>query len=155
MSYFCYFSISHVIGKRHFDVCWWLTLKWPRFYSRWCPRGFHGIPHKKTIFPPKFWNEICTIYVWIIKNHNSTKKFWKCCTVLKWRPNNRFLFCVISILAKIWKTTFPGEFFNEIWLKVGEHEYIYITEITFLKNYSILKWRPKQFLILRNNANLC
>ena len=28
---------------------------------------------------------------------------------------------------------------------VGEHEYIYITEITFLKNYSVLKWRPKQF----------
>ena len=28
---------------------------------------------------------------------------------------------VISILAKIWKTTFPKEFFNEIWLKVGEH----------------------------------
>ena len=73
------------------------------------------------------------------------KKIWKCCTVLKWRPNNRFLFCVISILAKIWKTTFPGEFFNEIWLKVGEHEYIYITEITFFKTYSILKWRPKQF----------
>ena len=24
------------------------------------------------------------------------------------------------------------------------HEYIYITEITFLKNYSVLKWRPKQ-----------
>ena len=34
----------------------------------------------------------------------------------------RFLFHTISILAKIWKTTFPKEFFNEIWLKVGEHE---------------------------------
>ena len=54
------------------------------------------------------------------------KKKWKCCTVSKWRPNNRFLFRVISILAKIWKTTFPKEFFNEIWLTVGEHEYIYI-----------------------------
>ena len=32
-----------------------------------------------------------------------------------------FLFRVISILAKIWKTTFPKEFFKEIWLKVGEH----------------------------------
>ena len=31
------------------------------------------------------------------------------------------------------KNTFPKEFFNEIWLKVGEHEYIYITEITFKK----------------------
>ena len=72
------------------------------------------------------------------------KKKWKCCTVSKWRPNNRFLFRIISILVKIWKTTFPKEFFNEIWLKVGEHEYIYIIEITFLKNYSVLKWRPKQ-----------
>ena len=33
--------------------------------------------------------------------------------------------------------------FNEILLKVGEHEKIYITEITFEKNYSVLKWRPK------------
>ena len=30
--------------------------------------------------------------------------------------------------------TFPKEFFNEIRLKIGEHEYIYITEIKFLKN---------------------
>ena len=38
------------------------------------------------------------------------------------------------------KTTFPKEFFfNEIWLYVGEHEYIYITEITFKENYSVLK----------------
>ena len=41
----------------------------------------------------------------------------KCSTVSKWRPNNRFLFRVISILAKIWKNktknkknTFPKEF---------------------------------------------
>ena len=55
------------------------------------------------------------------KKKKKEKKNWKCCTVSKWRPN----------LAKIWKTTFPKEFFNEIWLKVGGHEYIYITEITF------------------------
>ena len=30
------------------------------------------------------------------------------------------------------------EFFNEIWLKVGEHEFIYIFEIKFeKKNYSV------------------
>ena len=50
------------------------------------------------------------------------KKKKKSCTVSKWRPNNQFLFRGISILAKIWKATFPKEFFNEIWLKVGEHE---------------------------------
>ena len=30
-------------------------------------------------------------------------------------------------LKKIWKTTFPKEFFNEIWLKVWEHEQIHKT----------------------------
>ena len=29
------------------------------------------------------------------------------------------------------------EFFNEIWLKVGEHEYIYTHEIKFEKKYSV------------------
>ena len=53
------------------------------------------------------------------------------CTVSKWRPNNQFLFRDISILAKIWKTTFPEEFFNEIWLKLGDHKYINIAEIKF------------------------
>ena len=44
------------------------------------------------------------------------------------------------------KNTFQTECFNEIWLKVGEYEYIYITEITFLKKYSVLKCWPKHFL---------
>ena len=43
----------------------------------------------------------------------------------------------------------------KFFLKVGEHEYIYITEITFLKNYSVLKWRPEQFFDIAQNANLC
>ena len=32
-----------------------------------------GTPLRKTTFPPEFCNEICTIYVWNIKNHNSVK----------------------------------------------------------------------------------
>ena len=36
--------------------------------------GFHGTPPEKTTFPPEFCNEICTIYVRDIKNHNSEKK---------------------------------------------------------------------------------
>ena len=36
--------------------------------------GFMEPPLKKTTFPPEFCNEICTIYVWTIKNHNSEKK---------------------------------------------------------------------------------
>ena len=56
-----------------------------------------------------------------------------------------FYFASIQFWPKFWKTTFPKEFLNEIWVKVGEYEYIYITEITFFKNCSVLKWRPKQF----------
>ena len=38
----------------------------------------------------------------------------------------------ISILAKIWKTTFPKVFFfNEIWPKLGDYECINIAEIQF------------------------
>ena len=44
------------------------------------------------------------------------------------------------------KNTFPKEIFNEIWLKEEDHKYIYITEITFKKHYSVLKWWLKQFL---------
>ena len=102
------------------------------------PKG-GGVPRDQTVenhFPSRIfqWNlhHICMDYK---KSQfcKKKKKKWKCCTVSKWRPNNRFLFRVISILAKIWKTTFPKEIFNEIWLKVGEHEYIYITEITLKK----------------------
>ena len=143
-------SIPHVTIFCKF--CWQklpkqLTLKWPRyFYSRWCPRGggFHGTPLKKIIFPPEFCNEICTIYVRAIKITILQKKIWKCCTVSKWQPNNLFLFRVISILAKIWKTTFPRkESLNEILLKVGEYEYIYITEITLKKKLFRFKMAAK------------
>ena len=50
---------------------------------------------------------------------------------------NEFSFRKKSHVSKIWKTTFPKEFFNKIWLKIKEHEYIYIFEIKFEKNYSV------------------
>ena len=37
-------------------------------------------------------------------------------------------------VTKNWKTTFPKYFFNKIWLKVEEHENIYIFEIKLEKN---------------------
>ena len=42
-------------------------------------------------------------------------------------------FRIISILAKIWKTTLPKEFFNEIWVILGDYEYINIAEIKIVK----------------------
>ena len=89
------------------------------------------------------------------KKSQFRKNIWKCCTVSKWWPNNQFLFRVISILAKIWKNTFPKEFFHEIWLKVGEHQYIYITETTFKKIIPFENGGQNIFLILCNNVNLC
>ena len=56
------------------------------------------------------------------------KKNYNVFAISKWQPNNWFSFCVISISAKIWKTTFPKEFFDEIWLKLGNQEYINIAK---------------------------
>ena len=79
-------------------------------------------PLRKPLSHRNFAMKFATIFVRAIKNHNSVKKILKCCTVSKWRPNNRFLFRVILILAKFWKTTFPKEFFNEIWLREGKYQ---------------------------------
>ena len=39
-----------------------------------------------------------------------------------------FYFASFRFWPKFEKNTFPKGIFNEIWLKVGEHEYINITE---------------------------
>ena len=48
--------------------------------------------------------------------------------------------------AKNWKTAFPKEFFNKIWLIIEEHKYIYIAEIKFEKSYSVTILGAKQIL---------
>ena len=58
-----------------------------------------------------------------------------------------------SHMTKIWKTTFPKEFFNKIWLKVEEHEYIYIFEKN--KIFCLKMAAKTSFVILCNNAHLC
>ena len=42
-----------------------------------------------------------------------------------------FHFAAFQFRPKFEKQTFPKEFFNEIWLKLGDHEYINIAEIKF------------------------
>ena len=109
--------------------------------------GFHGTPPEKTTFPPEFVNYLYTICIYTNHNHIS---------VSKWRSNNRFSFRVILISVKIWKTVFPTEFFNEIWLKLGDYGYINIAEIKIgiilfrgdFKGKSIFSRPPK-------NDNLC
>ena len=62
-----------------------------------------------------------------------------------WRPKNEFSFRENNHVTKIWKTPFPTEFFNEIMLKVGEHEYTYIFEIKFEKKKICLKLAMNSF----------
>ena len=47
------------------------------------------------------------------------------------------------------------ELFNEIWLRVREHEYINIFEIKFEKIFCLEMMAKTSFVTLRNNANLC
>ena len=101
-----------------FDHEWHISSHFRSDQGTFTPVGAQGggprDPSVENHFPSRIsqWNlhHICMDY----KKSQFWKKKWKCCTVSKWRPNNRFLFRVISILAKIWKTTFPKEFFNEI-----------------------------------------
>ena len=61
------------------------------------------------------------------------------CFISKWRPRNEISFFEKSHVTKILKVTFPKElFFNEIWLKVEEQEYIYIFKIKLKKKNTIL-----------------
>ena len=48
----------------------------------------------------------------VYKNYNSEKKNENVVPFQNGSQITDFLFCVISILAKIWKTTFPKEIFN-------------------------------------------
>ena len=76
------------------------------------PKGVPWNPPWEIQFPTRIlhWNlhHICTGN----KKSQFCKKNFKCCTVSKWRPNNRFLFRVISNLAKFWKKQFPKGIFQ-------------------------------------------
>ena len=74
------------------------------------------------------------MYTYTNHNHISAKKIYNIFTVSKWGLNNRFSVRVISISAKYWekKNTFPKDLFNEIWLKLEDHEDNDIAEIKCL-----------------------
>ena len=50
-------------------------------------------------------------------------------------------------MAKIWKTTFPKEFFNEIWVILGDYEYINIAEMKILKFFFFSFFYPGGILV--------
>ena len=123
------------------------------FSTRWCRgEGSMGLPYKKTTFPTEFCDEYYTMYLYTKNNHIQSKKKKRkekkrkekkrkekkrkkkektnkqTFTASKWRPNNPLSFRVVSILATIWKTTFPKGIFNEIWLIIEDHDYINTAE---------------------------
>ena len=53
------------------------------------------------------------------------------------KTNFHFVKTVNSHVYQNLKNAFPKEFFNKIWLKVGEHEYIYIFDMEFETHYSV------------------
>ena len=55
----------------------------------------------------------------------------------KMKKKTNFRFAKIVTWPKFEKPLSQRNFFNKIWLKVKEHEYIYIFEIIFEKNYFV------------------
>ena len=51
--------------------------------------------------------------------------------VSKWRPENEFSLHEKQLRDQNLKNNFPKGIFSEIWLKLGDCEYIYIAEIKF------------------------
>ena len=90
------------------------------------------VDNSPTTFPPEFFNYSHTIYTYTNHNHISGKKYKIFVPFQNGGQKTDFHFASnVLISAKIWKTTFLKEFFNEIWLKLGDHEYINIAEIKF------------------------
>ena len=73
----------------------------------------------------------------IQKNQNTAKKSKIGYTITKWRPKNQYPSRDIKFLTKNGETTFPKDFFLEIWLIIEDFKYNYTAEIKFEKSYSV------------------
>ena len=87
---------------------------------------------QKSTFPNDFGGEMRATDKVIQKNQNTAKKSKIGYTITKWRPKD------IKFPTKNWKTTFPKEFFPEIWLIIEDCKYNYTAEIKFGK---VIRWR--------------
>ena len=81
----------------------------------------------------------------IQKNQNTAKNSKIGYTITRWRPINHFPSRDLKFPTKNEKTTFPKEFFLEIWLIIEDSKYNYTVEIKFeKKSYSVaLLWREQ------------
>ena len=92
----------------------------------------------------------------IQKNQNTAKKMKIGYTITKWRPKKQFPSCDIKFPTKNGKTTFPKEFFLEIWLILKDCKYNYTAEIKFEKKLFGCTFMGKtNFEHRSKNANLC
>ena len=77
----------------------------------------------------------------IQKNQNTAKK-----SKIGYKITKQFLSRDIKFPTKNGKTTFPNEFFLEIWLIIEDCKYNYTAEIKFGKSYSVALLWGKQIL---------
>ena len=78
------------------------------------------------------------------------------CTFTKWRPKNQCPSHDIKFPTKNGKTTFPKEFFLEIWLIIEDCKYNYTAEIQFEKKLFGCAFMGKTNFEQRpQNAYLC
>ena len=77
------------------------------------------------------------MYSYTRKNHIQAKKSKKMIYRFKMAAKLPIFMSRHFISANIWKNTFPKEFFDEIWLIIGDNEYIYNTEMKIEKFYSM------------------
>ena len=101
---------------------------------------------QESTFPNEFGNEMRAIDKVIQKNQNTAKKSKIGYIITKWRPKKQFLYPDIKFSTKNGKTTFPKEFFLEIWLIIEDCKYNYTAEIKFGKSYSVALLWGKQIL---------
>ena len=101
---------------------------------------------QKSTFQNEFGGEMQATDKVIPKNQNAAKKSEIRYTITKWRPKNQFPSRDIKFPTKNGKTTFPKEFFLEIWLIIEDCKYNYTAEIKFEKRYSVVLLWGKQIL---------
>ena len=124
-----------------------LTLKWsrPSALPLVVKGGSLWTLTQKGALPNEFGGEMWVTDKLIQKNQNTAKKSKIRYTITKWRPKKKqFLFCDIKFPTKNGKTTFPKEFFLEIWLIIEDCKYNYTAEIKFGNSYSVaLLWENR------------
>ena len=123
--------------------------------------GLHGTPLRKPLSLRNF-AITTTMYIYTLKTTIFKQKKKKYTpqkfTISKWHPNDQFLFWFISILiGKNLKNLFSKRIFNEIWLIIGDHEYINIAEIKIATIFIPVEFggSSKHFFLHLQNANLC